>query len=183
MANGKGPPQTGPSGDRRHKSPSYVQRVTERVRESADLGRVLVTRPRSFPSAVWVVIRRWIRKVWDTRGGGLYACGFVVAFAWLEVTTLADDFSSSTGVTGFFGGQLLQFLLRFTIDSMVNTVLALIWPVQVVAYSPPWGALGLGAMYLAFPYILKKPLERWLFDDAGAVAEEPPAANPDTGKD
>jgi len=157
--------------------------IRSRVRETVGLGTTLVNEPKSFPGEIWRVVKRALRRLWNARGGGLYACGFVVAFVWLEITTLADDFSSSTGVTGFFSGQLLQFLLRFTIDSMVNTVLALIWPVQVLAYSPPWGALSLGAMYLAFPYILKRPLERWLFDDAGAVAEEPPAENPVTGKD
>ncbi len=169
---GKRPQQTGSSGKRQHK-PSYVQRLTDRARESADLGRVLVTEPRSFPAALWVVVRRWIRKVWDARGGGLYACGFVIAFVWLEFTTLVDAFSSSAGLTGFFSGQLIQFLLRFTVDSLVNTVYALIWPVQVIRFSPPWGFAILGAMYLVFTYLLKAPLERWLFHDTAITDTEP----------
>lgn len=156
--------------------------MTEHVRESAALGHTLVTQPRSFPAALWVVIRRWIRKVWNTRGGGLYACGFVVAFAWLEFTTLLDEFSSSTGFTGFLSGQLLQFLMRFTVDSLVNTALALIWPVHVIAYAPPWGIVILVATYLLFNYLLKKPLERWLFRDAETIADDP-AVNRDSGKD
>jgi hypothetical protein len=154
--------------------------LTDRARESADLGRVLVTEPRSFPSAVWIVIRRWIRKVWDARGGGFYACGFVVAFVWLEFTTLVDEFSSSTGFTGFLSGQLIQFLLRFTVDSLVNTVHALIWPVHVIAFSPPWGFVILGAMYLVFTYLLKNPLERWLFHEADTTAAEQSVAATDT---
>jgi hypothetical protein len=154
--------------------------LSDRARESADLGRVLVTEPRSFPSALWVVIRRWIRKVWNARGGGLYACGFVVAFVWLEFTTLVDQFSSSAGFTGFLSGQLIQFLLRFAVDSLVNTVYALIWPVRVISYSPPWGFVILGAMYLVFTYLLKNPLERLLFHDAETVAAEQSTPGTDT---
>ena len=154
--------------------------MTDRARESADLGRVLVTEPRSFPSALWIVIRRWIRKVWDARGGGLYACGFVVAFVWLEFATLVNQFSSSAGFAGFFSGQLVQFLLRFTVDSLVNTVNALIWPVHVIAFSPPWGFVILGAMYVIFTYVLKKPLERLLFHEADTIAAEQSAPGTDT---
>ena len=134
---------------------------------------------------MWIVIRRWIRKVWDARGGGLYACGFVVAFVWLEFTTLVNEFSSSTGITGFFSGQLVQFLLRFTVDSLVNTVNALIWPVHFIRFSPPWGFVILGAMYVVFTYVLKSPLERWLFHEANKVAAEQsaPDANTSDSKD
>jgi hypothetical protein len=129
---------------------------------------------------LWIVIRRWIRKVWNARGGGLYACGFVVAFAWLEFTTLVDQFSSTAGITGFFSGQLIQFLLRFTVDSLVNTVYALIWPIQIIRYSPPWGFVILGAMYLLFTYLLKNPLQRWLFHETETIATEQTAASTDT---
>lgn len=154
--------------------------MTDRARESADLGRVLMTEPRSFPAALSIVIRRWIRKVWDARGGGLYACGFVVAFVWLEFTTLVDEFSASAGMAGFFSGQLIQFLLRFTVDSIINTVNALIWPVRVIGFSPPWGFVILGVMYVVFTYVLKGPLERWLFHDAGPAAAEQSSPAADT---
>ncbi len=154
--------------------------MTDRGRESADLGRVLVTEPRSFPSALSVVIRRSIRGVWNARGGGLYACGFVVTFVWLELTTLIDEFSASDGIAGFFSGQLIQFLLRFTVDSLMNTVNALIWPVHVIGFSPPWGFAILGAMYLLFTYVLKKPLEDWLFHDGDTTPAEQSASATDT---
>jgi hypothetical protein len=127
---------------------------------------------------MWIVIRRWIRKVWDARGGGLYAFGFVVAFVWLEFTTLVNEFSSSTGITGFFSGQLIQFLLRFTVDSLVNTAYALIWPVRIISYSPPW-CLSFLAQYVVFTYVLKN-LERLLFHEADTVAAEQPAPGAET---
>lgn len=35
--------------------------------------------------------RTWFRKVWEVRGGGLYALGFIATFIVLEVRSLADD--------------------------------------------------------------------------------------------
>ena len=35
--------------------------------------------------------RTWFRKVWEVRGGGLYACGFAVTFVIFEIGSLADD--------------------------------------------------------------------------------------------
>ena len=45
------------------------------------------------------------------------------------------------------------------------------WPVEIVSFAPPWGAIGLGLAFWLFPNYLKKPIEGWLFD------EEPVADN------
>ena len=106
--------------------------------------------------------RRWFRKVWKVRGGGLYACGFAVTFVILEIGSLADDV---LGVGAIFTGQAIEFLVNFLLDSFTNTLKAFMWPVFVVQYAPPWGAVGLGVAYWLFPTTLKKPIERWLFRD------------------
>ena len=54
--------------------------------------------------------RTWFRKVWKVRGGGLYACGFAVAFIILEVGSLADDV---TGIGALFNGGAISFLIGF----------------------------------------------------------------------
>ena len=43
-------------------------------------GLPLKAAPKSFPAAMLELIRRAVRKIWDARGGGFYACGFVVTF-------------------------------------------------------------------------------------------------------
>ena len=78
---------------------------------------------------------------------------------------LVQDLRNFSGFVDFFGSQLLQFIFHFTIESMVNTVQALMWPAAIVAIYPPWGAFGLVALYMAFPRFFKPPLERWLFGD------------------
>jgi hypothetical protein len=41
------------------------------------------------------------------------------------------------------------------------------WPVKIVSFAPPWGAIGLGLAFVFFPMYLKKPIEGWLFDGEG----------------
>ncbi len=46
-----------------------------------------------------------------------------------------------------------------------NVMQAFIWPVQVITYSPPWGIAIFIGTHLLLTYLIKQPLERWLFDD------------------
>ena len=78
------------------------------------------------------------------RGGGLYALGFIATFVVLEVQSLADDV---LGIGAVFTGQ------------------AFMWPIHIVQFAPPWGAVALGVAYMGFATYLKKPIEGWLFDD------------------
>lgn len=109
--------------------------------------------------------REWFRKVWTVRGGGLYAVGFAVTFAILELREVAGDLASLSGV--FMGGGfgvLVSFVIEFIVDSFMNTFYALIWPIYVIQWQPPWGAIGLGLAYAGFASFLKKPITDWLFD-------------------
>ncbi len=105
--------------------------------------------------------RTWFRKVWEVRGGGLYACGFAVTFIILEIGSLADDV---LGVGALFNGEAISFLIDFIIDSFMNTFYALIWPVYVVEWAPPWGAIALGVAFWLFPTYAKPHIEGWLLD-------------------
>ncbi len=115
------------------------------------------------------VLREWFRKVWKVRGGGLYAVGFAVAFIVFEVGSLADDV---LGIGALFSGQAIEFLVDFFIDSLTNTVRALIWPVYIVQYAPPFGAIALGVAFWLFPAYVKPHIEAWLFDDNEARDNE-----------
>ena len=116
--------------------------------------------------------RRWFAKVWRIRGGGLYACGFAATFIYLEVSTIASEFVGSSSISAFFSEQLIEFVFRFAIDSIVNTVRALMWPVYFVQWQPPLGAIGLGLAFFAFPKYLKPPITKWLFPDGEKEAAE-----------
>ena len=115
-------------------------------------------------------MRRWFRKVWDVRGGGLYAAGYIIAFLWFEVSTLAGEIAGASGVGDFFSNQLTDFILRFAIDSIMNMVHAFMWPVYIIQWQPAYGGIILGMAFWLFPIYLKKPIEKLLFDDDDDVS-------------
>lgn len=151
------------------KKRSFWRRLFRPVEVGLELATVLVTEPRSFPHVFSVVFRRGFRTVWNARGGGLYAVGFFLTFLWLELTMFVDDVAEASGVGDFITGQLFELILRFTFESLLNTLLAFLWPVYVMQYEPPIGLVFLGVAYLLFPRFVKPTLERWLFKkDTGA---------------
>jgi hypothetical protein len=96
------------------------------------------------------------------RGGGLYACGFAVTFVVLEANSFFQDFKE---IGLLLDGKVVEFVLNFIIDSFNNTIEAFMWPLNIIEFAPPWGAVGLGVTFLLFPKYLKKPIEAWLFSD------------------
>ncbi|MDH3352167.1 MAG: hypothetical protein OEM60_13585 [Gammaproteobacteria bacterium] len=110
--------------------------------------------------------RRWFAKVWKVRGGGLYACGFAVTFIYLEIRTVVGEIADSSSIGEFLSEQLIEFVFRFAIDSLINTLYALMWPVYFLQWQPPYGLLALGALYIVFANFLKKPITDWLLSDA-----------------
>jgi len=106
--------------------------------------------------------RNWFAKVWKVRGGGLYACGYAMTFAYLEVSTVVGEIVGSDGIVAFVQEQLIEFIFRFASDSFINLLRALIWPVYIVQFRPPFGVIALGIAFFAFPMTLKRPIEQWL---------------------
>ena len=144
-----------------------------------EFGRDSVRDPRSVPVNAYGWFRRWFRTLFRVRGGGLYALGYVVTFAWLEVTSLFGDLLEADSVSGFVSGQAVEFAFRFLSESIQNMVLAFVWPVQVLRFSPPYGVLFLAAMFLVFGRFVKPHLERWLFGDESADTQDPDTGGAD----
>ena len=109
--------------------------------------------------------RRWLVKVWKVRGGGLYATGFIVTYIYLEIATLIEELTEATSIGQFFQEQFVEFIMRFTVESLTNLIQAFMWPVHVIGLAPPWGAIALGLGFAGFQRFLSKPVERWLLGD------------------
>lgn len=148
--------------------------MAARGREAKRLGATLRDKPKALPGELLEIVRRAIRRIWDARGGGFYACGFVVTFVWMEINMLLGDVVEAESVGDFFTGQIFEMFFRYFSESFVNGFLALIWPVYVIEFRPPWGFALLLGMYLVFAGLLKAPLERWLFDGAEDADEIAP---------
>lgn len=144
----------------------FAAKMKRRGREAYGLGQTLVQEPRAFPGACGGLLKRSCRTMWQARGGGYYACGFVITFLWLEIATLFNEVSSANGVGSFISEQLLEILFRFSVQSITNTVQAFIWPALVIGKFELWGLAGLTLTYVLFSRFLKAPLTTWLFSDA-----------------
>jgi len=153
------------------KKDSFVVRMKRRGREFAVLGKVLANEPKAFPRELLKLIRRSFRTVWDARGGGLYACGYVLTFIWLEITMFIDDILSAESIGALFGEQIFEMLFRFLGESLQNMIQAFMWPVFVIQISDKWGIAILVVMYLVFNKLIKARLERWLFHDDEPASE------------
>jgi hypothetical protein len=150
---------------RRPNKPSYIRKLGDRARVVGSLGETLVKEPKAFPKQSAHAMRPWFRKVWKARGGGLYAFGFVLTFVYLEVSLMIGEIMAATGFVDFFTEQLIELPFRFLSESLSNLIQAFIWPVPILGFSPPWGVVILAVIYLLFTYLIKEPLERWLFHD------------------
>jgi hypothetical protein len=143
------------------------RRVGENLRAAGEFGRDAVTRPGGLPDKAHGWFRAWFRKVWDVRGGGLYAAGFAAAFMFFEIReALVEDIPQLVAMDNIFSSELIGFGIEFIVDSMINFVRALMWPVYAVQWWPPVGVIALVAAFVVFPRTLKAPIERWLFRDA-----------------
>lgn len=145
--------------------PSYAKRLGDRARTVGSLSETLVKEPKAFPRKTAHALRPWFRKVWKARGGGLYACGFVLTFVYLEASMLFGEIVAATGFVDFFTEQLLELPFRFLTESLSNLVAAFLWPVPLLQFRPPLGVGILAVMYVLFVYLVKEPLEKWLFHD------------------
>jgi hypothetical protein len=58
-------------------------------------------------------------------------------------------------------------------ESVLNMIQAFMWPISWIQAWQPFGAIALGLMFFAFPLVLKKPLERWLFGAEMATTDPP----------
>lgn len=139
--------------------------MKHRGRETVSLGRTLKDEPREFPGQLLRALKRSFHTVWNARGGGLYACGFVITFIWLEIRTVIAEFAEAEGIGAFLSEQLFEMLVRFTVQSIQNTVMAFLWPVWLIERFEFFGIAALAVLYFLFPRLIKEPLNRWLFDD------------------
>ncbi len=95
----------------------------------------------------------------------MYAVGYILTFLFFEAQSIFEEIAESTGLGDFLSNQLIGFVIRFATDSVINMVMALMWPVYIVQLYPPFGAIALGIAFIAFPKYWKKPIEKILFDE------------------
>ena len=122
------------------------------------------------PASAVPMARGWFVKLWQAKGGGVYGLGYIVTLIVLEVRTLTGDISESTGVASFFTSQLFGYLIRISIDSFFNLIIAAIWPLQFFMWLGPVSLLLLLGGYFAFARLLR-PLAEQQFPELREARE------------
>jgi hypothetical protein len=123
------------------------------------------------PRSIETHLRRVLLDVWRARGGGFYGIGYVIAFVYFEISIFAGEFSESDSVSGFALGQILEYVLRFSVLSFFNVFRALLWPLALLGWSGGWGFAVLAGGYLGFEYGLRPYVER-VFPELAQQREE-----------
>ena len=93
-----------------------------------------------------------VGKLWRKHGGGYYALLAVGTFVYMEVQSLAQSFSGSEGVGDFVKSELLGTILTLGLETIVNTLLAGVWPVMWVRWmgvTPAFAWAGGGYIFWA----------------------------------
>ena len=118
-----------------------ARRLEHGVREVTTLFNVLVSEPLRFPGALYRSVRSGLHALWQSRGGGFYGLGAVAAFVYLEVMVVVGEFAESEGVADFLAAEIIEFILRFSFMSIVNSALAFIWPILLIDRIGLWPAV------------------------------------------
>jgi hypothetical protein len=121
------------------------------------------------PAAILPLLRRWLVKLWTSRGGGFYGLGYVVTFVALEIRSLSGGLTTVSGLTA----QAVQYVLRFSVDSLRNVISALIWPAHLFEWlGGPAGLVALAVGYAAFEVAIRPLVQAWLPEVGEAIAEQ-----------
>jgi hypothetical protein len=124
------------------------------------------------PRSIFPLARGWFVALWIKNGGGFFGLGYVIAFIVLEVATLGSAFDQSSA-SGFVLGQAVQYVIRVSVDSLVNTILALLWPIYLWRWlGPYYSPVVLVAAYFFFAFALRPFVEYWFPELKAARIEQ-----------
>ena len=91
-----------------------------------------------------------VGKIWRKHGGGYYALVAVGSFVYMEIQSLVDSFGEASGVRDFVESELIEAIITFGLETMINTFLAGIWPFMWAS----WMGLGPAAAWAVGGYLI-----------------------------
>lgn len=118
-------------------------------------------------------LRRHVREVWASRGGGFYGFAGTVTFLYLEAMALMGDVRGLPSIEISMGG-LIGFLVQNLVTGVMNVVWSAIWPVAWIQRFGVGITSGVALVGCYFAFLMIRPwVLRWLrepADGAGAPA-------------
>ncbi len=97
-----------------------------------------------------------VGKLWRKHGGGYYALLAVGTFMYLEFTNLTSSIRAASGIRDF----LVTELFTFVIESIVNTLLASLWPLMWFRWMGSGALYWVGGGYLLWAILIAMVLSR-----------------------
>jgi hypothetical protein len=97
-----------------------------------------------------------VGKLWRKHGGGYYALLAVGTFIYLEITSLAESVAEATSVEDFLVSELFTFI----IDSVLNTLMASLWPLMWYSWMGIEAAYWAGGGYAIWAIFIAMALNR-----------------------
>lgn len=134
---------------------SSRQKSEGRLARHRRIAREVYAQPRSLGGH----IRDGFLSVWIARGAGFYGLGWILAFLVLEINMFSSELAESDGVGEFVGGQLIEYVLRVGFLSVVNSLLAFIWPAYLLEWLSGYGFLVLIGGYFGFERVVRPLVE------------------------
>jgi hypothetical protein len=96
-----------------------------------------------FLRVIWKKVRRTLRKVWASRGGGYYGLVVAITFVYLEAADLAGDIAGIVHSWPISVGSIISFVVGNLVDAVLIAISAALWPIKWL------GAFGVGPTLLA----------------------------------
>ncbi len=97
-----------------------------------------------------------VGKLWRKHGGGYYTLLAVGTFMYLEFTSLTSSIREATGIRDF----LVSELFTFAIESIVNTLMASLWPSMWFRWMGTAALYWAGGGYLIWTLVIAMALSR-----------------------
>ena len=96
-----------------------------------------------FLRMIWKKVRRTLRKVWASRGGGYYGLVAAITFVYLEAIDLVGDLAGLLRSWPIGLGSIISFFVGNLVDAVLIAVSAALWPFKWL------GAFGVGPTLIA----------------------------------
>ena len=122
-------------------------------------------------------LRRRLRALWASRGGGYYGIVATLTFLYLEGRALGGGSGVIRGLRTLYLGGFLGFLIGSLVDAVTNAIKAALWPLVWIA------ELGIGLrliLLIVGSMLVYRLLRPAILHILGAEADDPATLTADT---
>ena len=122
------------------RSPKELEIALKQVRKDYQAEKKGKKRRRQSDDMIWYDDKpqhpNYVLKKWLSFGGGFYGLTALVTYAVIEYAEIVDFFANFTSIADFINRIGIGMLIDFIIESIINFVLSLAWPLYWMTELP-----------------------------------------------